>query len=169
MSFQWEVTQINRKLKPRERLFCGYFAATGDAALSAKQAGYKGDCRLKGDRLLCDGAVLEEIERQLGLRRKMLSRTAVIGYQRLAFGSVADALRLLFMEAPSSGELREMDLFMISDIRRTKDGMLEIKFFDRLKALDKLGCDAREDGDGVSGLMDAIGRGTLAAGGGEND
>ena len=44
MSFQWEVTQINRKLKPRERLFCGYFAATGDAALSAKQAGYKGDC-----------------------------------------------------------------------------------------------------------------------------
>ena len=94
---------------------------------------------------------------------------AAVGYRKLAFGKITDALRLLYAEQPDEGELEGMDLFMVSDIRRNKDGMLEIKFFDRLKALDKLGCDAREDGDGVSGLMDAIGRGALAAGGGEND
>ena len=31
-----------------------------------------------------------------------------------------------------------MDLFHISEIKRQKDGAIEIKFFDRLKALEKL-------------------------------
>ena len=91
-----EVTQIKRKLKPRERLFCGYFAGLGDAERAARKAGYTGDCKLKGDRLLCEEAILEEIDRQIAIRRKTLSRMATIGYQRVAFGSSADALRLLF-------------------------------------------------------------------------
>ena len=47
---------------------------------------------------------------------------------------------------------------MISEIKRNKDGMLEIKFFDRLKALEKLGEHA-DDGSGLRELYDAIGRG----------
>ncbi|MBQ2358546.1 MAG: terminase small subunit [Ruminococcus sp.] len=163
------MTQIKRKLKPRERLFCGYFAGLGDAERAARKAGYTGDCKLKGDRLLCEEAILEEIDRQVAIRRKTLSRMAAIGYQRLAFGSIADALRLLFAESPTEQELRDMDLFSVSDIRRNKDGMLEIKFFDRLRALEKLGADAREDNAGVAGLMEAIGRGAMAAGGEEDD
>ena len=159
-----EVTQIKRKLKPRERLFCG-FAGLGDAERAARKAGYTGDCKLKGDRLLCEEAILEEIDRQIAIRRKTLSRMATIGYQRLAFGSIADALRLLFAESPTEQELRDMDMFTVSDIRRNKDGMLEIKFFDRLRALEKLGADAKEDNAGVAGLMEAIGRGAMAAGG----
>ena len=62
-----------------------------------------------------------------------------------------------------------MDLFMISDIRRNRDGMLEIKFFDRLKALEKLDAAAREDNAGVAGLMEAIGRGAQTVGGGDDD
>ena len=31
-----------------------------------------------------------------------------------------------------------MDLYCISEIKRPKDGSMEIKFFDRLKALEKL-------------------------------
>ena len=94
---------------------------------------------------------------------------AAIGYQRLAFGSIADALRLLFAESPTEQELRDMDMFTVSDIRRNKDGMLEIKFFDRLRALEKLGADAKEDNAGVAGLMEAIGRGAMAAGGEDDD
>lgn len=64
---------------------------------------------------------------------------AATGYKRLAFGSVSDALNLIFREeAPTKEELAEMDLFNISEIKRPKGGGLEIKFFDRLKPLERL-------------------------------
>ncbi len=57
------------------------------------------------------------------------------GYEKLAYGSVADAVRLLFTEAPDLAALERMDLFNISEIKRPKGGGMEIKFFDRIKAL----------------------------------
>ena len=81
----------------------------------------------------------------------------------MAFGGVSDALRLLYTECPTEKELNEMDLFMISEIKKPKDGMLEIKFFDRLKALEKLG-GQQDEGTGVAGLFDAIARGAQSAG-----
>ena len=57
------------------------------------------------------------------------------GYERLAFGSAADAVRLLFVEDVSRQMLRGMDLFTVAEIRRPKGGGMEIKFFDRLRAL----------------------------------
>mgnify|MGYP006932865294 CR=1 FL=1 len=45
---------------------------------------------------------------------------------------------LIFSKEPGEAELGSMDLFMISEIKKPKDGSLEIKFFDRLKALEKL-------------------------------
>ena len=57
------------------------------------------------------------------------------GYERLAFGSAADAVRLLFVEDVSRQMLRGMDLFTVAEIRRPKGGGMEIKFFDRIKAL----------------------------------
>ena len=81
----------------------------------------------------------------------------------MAFGGVADALKLLYTENPTDEQLSEMDLFMISEIKKPKDGMLEIKFFDRLKALEKLGSQ-QENSAGVSGLFDAIGRGAKTLG-----
>ena len=53
--------------------------------------------------------------------------------------------------------LGQMDLFMISEIKRPKDGAMEIKFFDRLKALEKLETRSLETGSADS-LFDAIGR-----------
>ncbi len=35
-------------------------------------------------------------------------------------------------------EIKQMDLYNISDIKRKKGGDIEIKFFDRLKALEHL-------------------------------
>ena len=57
------------------------------------------------------------------------------GYEELAFGSVTDAVRLVCEKDVSSLPLQEMNLFNISEIRRMKDGGMEIKFADRLKAL----------------------------------
>ena len=58
------------------------------------------------------------------------------GYQQLAFGSIADAIKLLFMEEPAPRALGKMNFINVAEIRRMKEGAMEIKFFDRLKALE---------------------------------
>ena len=77
------------------------------------------------------------------------------------FGNISDAVSLLYIERPTAEQLKAMDLFMISEIKKPKDGMLEIKFFDRLKALEKLESKSGADA-GVSNLFDAIGQGAKA-------
>lgn len=57
------------------------------------------------------------------------------GYERLAFGGIADAVRLILAEEPDLPELGKMDLYNIAEIKRPKGGGMEIKFFDRIKAL----------------------------------
>ncbi len=111
---------------------------------------------------------MDELERLTALRKRVLPQLASAGYYRMAFGGVADAIRLLYTERPDEKQLGEMDLFMISEIKKPKDGMLEIKFFDRLKALEKLGCQ-QENSAGVSGLFDAIGRGAKTLGSESDD
>ncbi|WP_312643397.1 terminase small subunit [Hydrogenoanaerobacterium sp.] len=60
------------------------------------------------------------------------------GLHRLAFGSIADAVKLLFFEdAPTTDELTELDLFHIAELKRGKNGV-EVKFFDRFKAMELL-------------------------------
>lgn len=70
------------------------------------------------------------------------------GFERLAFGSVTDAVRLLFEEGTTSS-LEGMDLFNVSEIKRLKGGGMEIKFADRLKALQCLE-QLEHDGDGTA-------------------
>lgn len=70
------------------------------------------------------------MENEAELREKILQ-----GYERLAFGSVADAVRLLFAEDVTPCTARKMDLFSVAEIKRPKGGGMEIRFFDRIKAL----------------------------------
>ena len=151
-----EVTVINNKLTARERRFCLCFVRTGDAAFAAAKAGYS-QPETDGERLLSTDRICAELERLQAQRSRLLGGLAVTGYQRLAFGDVSDAVSLLFEENPTRQMLGQMDLFMISEIRRPKDGAMEIKFFDRLKALEKLETRSLETGSADS-LFDAIGR-----------
>ena len=57
------------------------------------------------------------------------------GYEKLAFGDICDPIRLLFCEEVSPRALKKMDLFSVAEIKRPKGGGMEIKFVDRLKAL----------------------------------
>ena len=81
--------------------------------------------------------VAEEIAR-IDKQREATQKDIAIGYQRLAFGCISDAICLLFSDEVSPEEIEKMDLFNISEIKRKKGGDIEIKFFDRLKALEKL-------------------------------
>lgn len=72
------------------------------------------------------------------------------GLKRLAFGSVNDAVRLLvqFHELDSDA-IDALDLFQVSEIRQTREGLLEIKFYDRLKALELLSAYSRKEDDAL--------------------
>lgn len=152
-----------RNLSSREREFCRRFVSCGDFEEAAKLSGYLTDPKSKSQELLSREDVVCEIRRLSALRRQTVSELAQAGYQRLAFGSIADAVSLLYMENPTLSELKSMDLFSVSEIKRPKDGSMEIKFFDRLKALEKL-CEEHKEESGATPVYDAILRGALALG-----
>ena len=88
------------------------------------------------------------------LNRFRCRKRALLGYERLAFGSTADAFRLLM----SSGEdldVAQLDLFNVAEIKKPKDGAMEIKFFDRLKALEQLGSIPEDEG-AANGFYEAL-------------
>ena len=60
------------------------------------------------------------------------------GLERLAFGRTNDAIELVFAEEITPHKIRQADLFNVSEIKRVKGGGVEIKFFDRQKALERL-------------------------------
>lgn len=144
-----------KKLTPREKDFCRKYISCADAYQAAKTAGYRTDTEAKGEELLSREEICAEIERLSKLKKKTQSRLAQAGYKRLAFGSIADAVSLLYMEKPEAGELKNMDLFCVSEIKRPKDGSMEIKFFDKLKALEKLS-EGIEEEAGAATIYDAI-------------
>lgn len=69
------------------------------------------------------------------------------GYRRLAFGEIKDAVRLLFCESATPQMLRNLDLFCVSEIRSVKGGGMEIKFYDRIRALECMRELADAEGD----------------------
>lgn len=77
------------------------------------------------------------------------------GFERIAFGGVNDAVSLLFRTEPDPEELRRLDLYSVAEIRRLKDGGIEIKFYDRMKALECLR-QMEESGSGQSPLYRAL-------------
>ena len=118
--------------------FCCYYVMLGDVTEAAVKAGH--------DRknALTEGIKLLESEKC----RKIISRirnavsgsnNVSTGLKRLAFGNCTDAVYLVFAdELPPPDVISGLDLFNVSEIKRIKGGGVEIKFFDRLKALEKL-------------------------------
>lgn len=127
-----------KALTSKEELFCLYFLNSRNLRLSAAKAGYSGNCEKAALKLLCKKHIkerLKELEKQRSLKLCEITE----GYRKLAFGSVCDAVRIaLSQEVPSNEELEALDLTLVSDIKIPKSGGIEIKFFDRLKALDRL-------------------------------
>ena len=154
----------------REKKFCSLFLGSGNSKLAAEKAGYTGDCEQKGEELICRPEISAELERLSRLREKSLANMAAAGYQRLAFGSICDAISLLYKSDPSKEDLEGMDLFLVSEIKRPKDGSMEIKFFDRLKALEKIEQLSLSESDKYSvSLYKAIENSAKASAGGNDD
>ncbi len=140
-----------KKLTKKEKAFCRGFLERGSIAEAESFAGMsKG-----GSELICRDDILEEIERLSQLQNKSLKQLARSGLKRLAMGNIADAVSLISMKDYDSETLKNMDLFMVSEIKRSEKGQIEIKFFDRFKALEKLNDDC-ESPENTTPFYDAL-------------
>jgi len=71
----------------------------------------------------------------------------------LAFGQPNDCVRLALEEVQ---DLKKLDLSLLSEIKRSEKGMVEIKLIDRLKALEQLAQSAGQSQDGVEQFLRAL-------------
>ncbi|MDO4864685.1 MAG: terminase small subunit [Ruminococcus sp.] len=126
------------ELRSKRKRFCYLYAVLGDPEAAALQAGFE-----RGEAL---GAALECLKspvcrRNIAEVRELLGDSASVlaGLRRLAFGSCSDAVRLAFSdELPPQDVLDRLDLYNVSEIKRARGGVVEVKVFDRIKALEKL-------------------------------
>lgn len=124
---------MKNSLTKKEKEFCRFYVTLQNSREAASNAGYGMLSRLAGEKLLMKKEVKDEIARLNKLNEDL--SCAKQGFRRLAFGSVADAIRLIDGERDN---LDSMDLFMVSDIKLVKGGGMEVKFYDRQKALESL-------------------------------
>ena len=143
-------------MKPREKEFCRLMTVVADPIKAARIAGYKHPERAWSE-LSAREEIVSEIRRRCENIRSVYEHTAICGLYKLAYGGVSDALTLLYRDDLSEEDLRMLDLRNVSEIKRTDKG-IEVKFCDRIKAIDKLQellGSGTEHGNG-SGLLDAI-------------
>ncbi|WP_051588984.1 terminase small subunit [Ruminococcus sp. NK3A76] len=91
-----------------------------------------------GIRLSLSRRVQKRLAKYYASREYTLMR-AREGLERIAFGRVNDAVELaLSGDEENYSRFDGADLFSVSEIKRVKGGGVEIKFFDRLKAIEQL-------------------------------
>lgn len=95
--------------------------------------------------------------RKTARRKKTLQEQIEQGLLDIALGSVSDAISLLFMtEEEIIERLPKLKLINVSEIKRPKGGGMEIKFFDRIKALERLGTDKISNSDSSLSFYEAL-------------
>ena len=109
--------------------------------------------RLKGGNDLEEKrSTLKQRIREGKLRREDVLRRLA----ERAFGQPNDCVRLALEELP---DLKGLDLSLLSEIRRSDKGLVEIRLIDRVKVLERLQQAMEEGGVGRGGLLQALGNG----------
>ncbi len=156
-------------LSRREKLFCVYYSNACGTEQSAIYAGYTKNPYEKGCQLLSRSEIVSEIGKLSKARTGALKSVASAGFEKLAFSKITDAVSLLYMDSPSKKTIENLDLFNVSEIKKGKDGAMEIKFFDRAKALSML-YELKDEKESQTSLFDALNFGAMnLSEGDEND
>ena len=127
-----------KKTDIRRDAFCCWYAMLGNAVESAERAGFPKETAMS-EAVKCLRS--KGCRKKIASLRELLSDSGSIhaGLKRLAFGNCTDAVYLVFAdELPPPSVIEGLDLFNVSEIKRVKGGGVEVKLFDRLKALEKL-------------------------------
>ena len=130
-----------RTIRPQERSFCIWYAMLCNVQEAALHAGYPQEEALERGVLLLQRAdcreLIQSVLKSLSLRSPIPQVLA--GLERLAFGSCNDAAKLIFSaDNLSPEELAKLDLFNVTEIKRDKNGGVEIKLCDRQKAMEQM-------------------------------
>jgi hypothetical protein len=138
-----------KKLTKKEVDFCRHYVRLRNPKEAAIRSGFTLLPEYRGIAMLSRKEIKDRIT-QLEKECSADKNLVCAGLQRLAFGSVSDAIRLILsVNDNSSPDIDSLDLFNVSEIKITNGKGMEIKFFDRLKALERLAeisCDDRDNG-----------------------
>lgn len=144
----------------QEKMFCEIFAATLDKERAAKAAGFVESPEIFAQRLFSKAAVRKRCKRLI--KSSLECQSAVAGLSKLVFGNASSAVEAFFEEGVPS--LKNADLFCISEIKRSSTGAVEIKFFDKIRALQTLAelCPTESENK-MQGFYEAIIKGATAS------
>lgn len=106
--------------------------------------------------LMSKNSILKQINKNFTRKKKLLHIKSEVGFEKLAFGDISDCIRLIFAKNIDDFNLKNMNLFNISEIKKLKDGSIEIKFFDRMKAMEKIQEFSSENSDKILPLYSAL-------------
>ncbi len=129
--------------------FAQAFLCSMDADQAAKAVGRK-----NGAALLSMDLVQREIQKQREERIRQEDVTRRLA--KLAYGRVNDCVRLVLEEG---AELEGLDLDLLTEVRRSDKGSVEVKLVDRLAVLEQLERILQQDQAGPEALLRALGPG----------
>lgn len=88
------------------------------------------------------------------IRTGKLSRADIVRrLGELAFGRANDCVRLVLEESP---DLDALELSLLSEVRRSDKGGVEVKLIDRLKAVEALSAAMGSDGEKAAEFLKAL-------------
>lgn len=130
---------MNEKTLTKKELdFCRWYARLRNPKEAAIKSGYTVLPEYRGITLLSKKQIISKIK-ELENENRADENLVSAGLSRLAFGSTADAVKLILSANSDNPPLPDtLDLFNVSEIKYTSGKGMEIKFFDRLKALEQL-------------------------------
>lgn len=132
------------------KAFARAYAYCCDAKTAAVLCGCEEDkAQAVGEALLHKRSVARQIEKCY-LQKLRLYDCVRAGLEKIAFGRSNDAVYLAFTERENvtRGLVESLDLSLVSSVKRDKDGGVDIKLFDRQKALEALiGLESSQSGE----------------------
>ena len=123
-------------MKQKEKDFCRLTAVLGDPGKAAERAGFK-DPEKAWPELVVREDIAEEIHRASSVVGRIYKDTLLCGIHRMMTADNSDVIKLVCRDRVGGEEFKERDISGVSEIKRTDKG-IELKFFDRIKLLEKL-------------------------------
>ncbi|MGI6028256.1 MAG: hypothetical protein ACOX81_02450 [Candidatus Heteroscillospira sp.] len=90
------------------------------------------------------------------MKRKVKKSDIVCKLAQLAFSGCNDAVKLLYMEPDELSGLDDLDLRHISELKRSSNGAVEIKFTSRLELMQLLLGLLESESEGAEGFVSAL-------------
>ena len=140
MGYIWRAKKkegfsLKKELSDKEKRFCKYIADSLTPREAAARCGYLFPEK-SGQKLLSKRDIKEYISK-IETKKANISEVEN-GLRRIIFGQITDSIKLTKLEELSPVDIETLDLFSVSELKFNKNGTVDLKFFDKIKALEKL-------------------------------